>query len=397
MLVSGVGALRRDVYPVPMSWIDVAIAALVVIAGLRGWVEGLLRQLGSFLGRVIGFVAGCYLAVVEVPHVTAVVWRPLEVILIIGVCTVAGGLIMRLFGGIFSARLHEGRLGLADSVLGASVGVAGMLVTCWLVAAVLAVVPWSTVGQSINQSLILRTLQRVLPTPPAVESRLQGVLSQLNVPSLFANVVAPTLPAVAHGALVTHHHVTSPDAVVLVQASGGCGLTNQGTGFLVTADEVVTVAHLLAGETTVLVASRPARVVFFDPKSDLAVVRTGTFRARPLALASGAPSTSLATVVGYQSPTDRTSTGAILSGVVSGPGRDIYSGGVFNRTMDVVASPVTASEYGAPVLVNGRVVAVLAQRVVVDTSLVYAVPLDQLREALTQVSSTPVSTQHCVN
>ena len=397
MIVRTSGSLGRDVYPGPVSWIDVAIVALVVIAGLRGWVVGLLRQLGSFVGRIVGFGVGCYVAVAEAPHVTAIAWRPLDVILIIAVCTVAGGLIMRFFGGIFSARLHEGRLGLADSVLGASVGVAGMLVTCWLVAAILAVVPWSSVGQSINKSLILKTLQHVLPTPPAVESRLQGVLSQLNIPSLFANVVAPTPPTLAHGKLTTRHHVSSPEAVLLVRASGGCGLTNQATGFLVSTHEVVTVAHLLAGETTVTVAGRLARVVFFDPRSDLAVLRTAQTRTTPLALAASAPSTTLATVVGYQNATDRTSTRAVLAGAVSAPGRDIFSRGVFTRTMQVVAAPLTASEDGAPVLVNGSVVAVVADRTAVDSSLVYAVPLEQLREALLRVSSTPVSTQRCVN
>src|ERR1035437_4792597 len=160
MLVSGVVAFGSgDVSPVQMSWIDVAIASLVVIAGLRGWSQGLLRQLGAFLGRIIGLVAGCYLAVSLAPRITAVAWRPLDIILIIGVSTVAGGLIMRYFGGVFSVRVPESRLGIADSVLGASVGVVGMLVTCWLSAAVLELVPSSTVGQSINRSLILRNIQ----------------------------------------------------------------------------------------------------------------------------------------------------------------------------------------------------------------------------------------------
>ena len=398
MLVSDAGAFRRvRVYPVRMSWFDVVIAALVVVSGLRGWSQGLLRQLGAFVGRVIGLVGGSYLAVAVAPRAPSVVWRPLEVILIIIACTVAGGLIMRYFGGVFSNRLHEGRLGLADSVLGASVGVVGMLVTCWFVAALLTVVPWSSVGQSINKSVILKYVQRVLPSPPAVESRLQGVLSQLNVPSLFADVVAPSLAGSGHGVLSTRHHVALPSGVVTVKASGGCGLSSLGTGFVVAPNEVVTVAHLLAGEKSFVVGGRLGHVVVFDPVSDLAVVRTSGLNAAPLTLAASSPSRSSAQVVGYQSPIDRVATGAIFLGSVTGPGRDIFSGPVFTRTMDVVAASITASEYGAPVLVNGDVVGVAAARVVADTSLTYAVTLTQLRQQIAHVSSTAVSTQRCVN
>jgi uncharacterized membrane protein required for colicin V production len=398
MLVSGVEAFGSgDVYPVQMSWIDVAIASLVVIAGLRGWSQGLLRHLGAFLGRIIGLVAGCYLAVSLAPRITAVAWRPLDIILIIGVSIVAGGLIMRYFGGVFSVRIHESRLGIADSVLGASVGVVGMLVTCWFIAAVLAVVPWSTVGQSINRSLILRNIQRVLPSPPAVESRLQGVLSEINVPSLFANVVAPTLPSNLHGTFITKHHVTTPTGVVSLVAYGGCNLFHHVTGFVVAPGEVATVAHALAGEKSVQVQGHAGQVVLYDPRSDLAVVKVAGLSTSVLALGTVTAPRSLGEVVGYQTTSDRVSTGALVLGSVTAPGRDIYSGAVFSRTMDVVVAPLTTDESGAPVMVNGVVRAIVAQRAVSDTSLNYAIPVAQLRAQLSHVSPTRVSTQRCIN
>src|ERR1035438_10040744 len=100
MLVSAVTALSPgDVYPGQVSWIDVAIAALVVISGLRGWSQGLLRQLGGILGRIIGLVLGFYLAASIAPRITEAVWRPLDVVLIIVACTVACGLIVHFIGG----------------------------------------------------------------------------------------------------------------------------------------------------------------------------------------------------------------------------------------------------------------------------------------------------------
>jgi uncharacterized membrane protein required for colicin V production len=380
-----------------MSWIDVAIASLVVISALRGWSQGLLRQLGALIGRVAGLVGGFYLAAYFSPRVTVVALRPLDVVVIVLACTVAGGLIMRYFGGVFSRRVSEGRLGIADSALGASIGAAGTLVICWLVAAVVALVPWGSVGQSVNQSLILRYMQHVMPKPPAVESRLQATLDEINVPGLFADVVGPTLPVISHGALGTTRHVTSPDGVVLIQALDGCHLYNSGTGFFVAPGEVVTVAHLLAGEKTILIEGRSARVISFDPQSDLAVVSVKGIAATPLALGTSSPRGAVENVVGYVSPGDRVSTGAISLGSVVAPGRDIYSGPIFTRTMDLVVASVDALEAGSPVLRHGVVVGVIAQRAAVDGSLAYVVPVAQLRTQLAHVSPAGVSTQHCVN
>lgn len=398
MLVS-VDLVRRDVatYSGLMSWIDVAIVAVTVVSGLRGWSRGLVRQLGTLIGRMIGFVGGLYLAAAASARVSTVAWRPLVVVLVIVASTVVGGVIVRYFGGAFSHRLREGHLGTLDKLLGAGVGVAGMVVTCWLVGALLAVVPWSTVGQSVNRSVILRYVQRVLPAPPAVESRLQGVLSQWHVPSLFADVVSPVLPAYAPRTLSTRHHVTSPSGVVSVRASGGCHRTNWGTGVVVAPHEVVTAASLVAGERRVVVDGHASRVVLFDPVSDLAVVQSVGLGATPVAVATSSPATSRALVVGFQSPNDRVATGALFLGAVTGAGRDIFSGPVFTRTMDVVVASLTATQDGSPVLVNGAVVAVVAEPVMAHAMLAYAVPLAQLRAGVARVSTATVSTQRCVN
>lgn len=380
-----------------MSWIDVAIVAVTMVSGLRGWSRGLVRQLGTLIGRMIGFVGGLYLAAAAAARVTTVAWRPLVVVLVVAASTVVGGLILRYFGGVFSHRLREGHLGMLDKLLGAGVGVAGMVVTCWLVAALLAVVPWSTVSQSVNRSVILRYVQRVLPAPPAVESRLQGVLSQWNVPSLFADVVSPVLPTYASRTLSTRQHVTSPGGVVSVRASGGCHRTNLGTGFVIAPHEIVTAANLVAGERRIVVDGRVSRVVVFDPVSDLAVLQSEGVGAAPLTVAAASPPPSRAQVVGFQSLNDRVATGALFLGAVTGAGRDIFSGPVFTRTMDVVVASLTATEDGSPVLVNGAVVAVVVEPVMANAMLAYAVPLAQLRARVAQVGATTVATQRCVS
>jgi hypothetical protein len=65
--------------------------------------------------------------------------------------------------------------------------------------------------------------------------------------------------------------------------------------------------------------------------------------------------------------------------------------------MDVIASPITTSESGSPVLVRGTVVGVVIERAIVDSTLAYAVPVAQVRAQLARVTSAAVSTQRCVS
>ena len=380
-----------------MSWIDVAIASLVVVAALRGWSQGLLRQIGALLGRALGLVGGAYVAASVAPRISAVGWRPLDVVLIIVFATVLGGLAMRFAGGVFSNRLREHHLGLVDSLAGASVGAVGTLLACWFVAALLAVVPWGSLSQSINRSVVLREVGRVLPAPPAIAGRIQGILGQLNVPSLFARVVAPTLPGVAHGVFTTRHHVSGPGAVVAVAASGDCRLSAFATGVVVAPGEVVTVAHALAGQRSVVVDGHRGRVVLFDPRWDVALVRVGGLSAPALNWGAGLARGTRATLVGYVNAGDRVASSAVSLGAVSGPGRDIYSGPVFTRTMDVVATTMSPGESGAPLVVSGAFAALADTRAVFDTSLVYAVPVARVRAELARAGARTVSTGRCVN
>lgn len=389
--------VKHAVYPVQMSWIDVAIASLVVISALRGWSQGALRQIGALLGRVIGLVGGSYLAATIAPRISQVAWRPLDVVLIIVTATVAGGLIMRFFGGVFSNRLREGRLGVIDSLLGASVGVGATVLTCWFVAAILSMVPWGSLGQSINHSFILRYVDRALPTPPAVEGQLQGVLDQINVPSLFADVVAPTLPGLTRSALGTDRHPTSSSGVVMVAGYGGCGISQQGTGFLVAPNEVVTAAHLVAGEKIVMVNARVGSVVLFDARDDLAVIRVPSLGEPPLSLGSETTRGTSGELVGYASVGHLVASRAFSLGPVSAPGRDIYSSQLFERTMDVVMTSFRLTQAGSPVIMNGTVVGVAVERAAFGSSFIYATPVAQLRADLRRVNAEPVSTGRCVN
>ena len=380
-----------------MSWIDVVIASLILVSAVRGWTQGILRQLGGLVGRALGLLGGVYLAISVSRHATAVAWRPLEVVLIVVTCTLVGGLILRFCGGVFSNRLREGHLGVIDATLGAGVGVGATLLTCWFVAVLLSVVAWGSLGESVNHSIILNYVERVLPTPPAIEGKLQAILDQANVPRLFASAVAPHLPSIVRGSLANSPSAATLGGVVFLKSYGGCSVTQLGTGMVVAPGVVLTAAHLLAGEKYVEVDGRRGRVVLFDPRYDVAGVRVAGLRVTPLLLGRPAPRGTRGQMWGFTSAEHQVVSDATALGAIRATGRDIYSSVIFARTLDVVATPFSSGETGSPVIFHGGVSAMVVQQTNFGSAQVYAVPVAQLRSDLARVSLHLVGHGRCVS
>src|SRR5690606_25931887 len=83
-----------------------------------------------------------------------------------------------------------------------------------------------------------------------------------------------------------------------------CSRTLEGSGFVVAPQRVMTNAHVVAGTTSVRVESQqgvlPARVTYFDPDVDVAILAVPDLQARPIPFAEvPAVSGDSAIVLGY--------------------------------------------------------------------------------------------------
>jgi len=267
-------------------------------------------------------------------------------------------------------------------------------------AGVLSVVSWGTVSTAINRSVILRAMQHDLPAPPSVEGKLQSVLSAAHLPSLYASVTDPSFADSVRATLGATTVASGPDGVVKVIASSGCAFTVEGTGFVTGPDEVVTDAHLIAGQHDITVNGLGATVALFDPLQDLAVLRVAGLTDAPLLVASSQPTVSArVSVVGFQTASDvKTSAPGAYEGTVTAPSRSIYSGGLFLRRFALVAANVTVGNSGSPVLYRGTVVGVVIAKSSVTAHVAFAEPAVALARDLSKVSATSrASTQSCLN
>jgi S1-C subfamily serine protease len=281
-----------------LDWLIVAFAALLAWSGFRrGFIVGAL----SFAGFIGGAFIGTRLGPLLLPRGSASPYAP------------AFGLIGAVLAGAILATGLEGvgfRLrrslvlpgtGLLDGLLGAVLGAAIGLGIVWIAAAVAAQTPQA--GQlraDIQRSAILRELNQLLPPSGPILNALSRLdpLPQVAGPSPD---VAPPLPHIGRAPGVR----AASRSVVRVLGTA-CGLAIEGSGWVAAPGEVITNAHVVAGEqdTTVEIGGHspqlPAEAIAFDPNSDLAVLRVSGLAGVPsLRLVSEPPSGRAGAILGY--------------------------------------------------------------------------------------------------
>ena len=383
-----------------MSWVDLVIVVVVILAALHGRAVGAVRQVAGYLGLAVGFYVGTLIAPSLASHVTSSHWRPFVTLAIVLGTALLGEVAASLAGNVVAKAVRLVMLGIFDAVAGALVGALGALVGCWLLAGLLGSTTWLPVASAIQGSSILAAMNRVMPPLPSLEARVQTLLRNDNFPSIFANVVAPTLVAPVSptnlGPLV--RHLSAPSDVVKVLASGVCATESEGTAFYVSAHEVVTNAHVVAGHTTITVGGAPAHVVLFDPKNDLAILRVPGVSATPLTLATSAPRTDQRIrVIGFPLDASRTAAPGYYEGELADSGRDIYNQDLATRSVLALEVNIQPGNSGSPVFVGRTVAGVVESKSLSQASTAYAIPASVVaHDVALAPKAGSVSTESCL-
>jgi uncharacterized membrane protein required for colicin V production len=383
-----------------VNWVDILIVAIVIVAAIRGWYQGAIRQALGWLGFVAGFLVGSAFAPSLSTHITHAPWRPLLAIAIVIVAAYIGHFVGHIVGATIRRSIKMVKLGFVDSGIGVAVGVAGALLTCWLLAALLVATPWSTAAAGVQGSKIVKALDSALPPVPSFEAKLQTLLHNANFPSVFASVVAPNVPSSGSAPTLRRNTLApgGPSDVVKVLATG-CTDVHQGTAFFVQSHIAVTNAHVVAGATSVSVEGARATVALFDPVNDIAILRVPSLNLVPMRFVSSVPTSgSSASIFGFPLDGSRTLSPSVISGQITAQSRDIYDQNLFNRTVLVLYANVQPGNSGSPVIVNEHVAGVLFSKSLSQSSTAYAIPAATVEHdlALTPARGA-ASTKSCVS
>ena len=384
-----------------MNTLDLLVVMAALGAAVSGYRLGFLARVTSWLGMALGAVLGDQIAGTILDRIDA----PSEgqaLAVVVGTllgCAFLGQALGLVVGQRLRHVLPFGGVRQADRVAGAGAGVLGVVLALWLLLPIMAEKNgWFSV--QARTSALAEAVDENLPEPP------NSALRQYLTEGQLARVVeglerAPDVgpPPAASGL---------PQAVVdrvvasTVKVEGvACRRIQEGSGFVVGPDLVVTNAHVVAGEDeTVLERSDGsevrAEVVAFDANRDLAVLRADDIDRSALPLGD--------TEVG--------GTGAVFGHPGGGPlrvapfqvgrevrarGTDIYDRNETEREVLVLAAALRRGDSGGALVdAEGAVVGVAFAIAPDRDGVAYALAMSELQAVLAGNLSTEVDTGPCL-
>ena len=183
----------------------------------------------------------------------------------------------------------------------------------------------------------------------------------------------------------------------------GCGSLRLGSGFVVGTGLVMTNAHVVAGAGDLAVSdtagNHSAAVVRFDPRLDIAILRTSGLAGRPLRIsAEDVDRGATGAILGYPNGGGLAVGAAAVRAAYDAIGRDIYGTTLVTRPIVELQATVRPGNSGGPlVLGDGTVGGVVFARSVSDGSIGYAIAASTARGELehTNAGAPAVSTGSC--
>jgi S1-C subfamily serine protease len=382
-----------------LNVLDVFIALFVVIVILRGARTGFLAGVFSLVGVVVGVAAGSRIASFLMPEDGHPIYGAGITLGSILAFAVLGEVIARTIGGSIRNRLSSPTSETLDGFGGAVLGFALSLVLVWAVGVfALQSPPLAKLHPAVQNSRILQSLKERMPS---------GLLTQAVADLEPLPKIEGPEPEVAapEGSIIRDPDVQAASARTLRVRGIACGYGVEGSGWVAGRNLVVTNAHVVAGETATHVQvgetgrRLPAKVVVFDEKNDIAVLRVKGLGLTPLRLAPPKPGQVVA-VIGYpeNGPLDIEPARTDATQLVRSS--DAYDSGPVERVVTSFRVYVRPGNSGGPAVNEyGRVVStIFASRSGSDNSG-YGIPSRIVHRHLKVAAdrSAPVSTEGCAN
>jgi S1-C subfamily serine protease len=382
-----------------LNVLDLFIGIFIVVSVLRGARTGFLAGVFSLVGVVVGASVGSRIAPSLLPDGGNPIYGAGITLGSILAFSVLGEVIARSMGGSIRNRLSSPGSATLDGLGGALLGFALALVLVWAVGVFALQSPTLAGLQSVAQdSRILQTLKDRMPS---------GLLTQAVADLQPLPKIRGPEPEVAapEGNIVDDPDVQAASQRTLRVTGTACGYGVEGSAWVAGRNLVITNAHVVAGETATWVQIRgsgqqlPAKVVAFDERNDIAVMRVDGLGLAPLPTAAARPGEPAA-VIGFpqNGPLDiepaRTGTTERVYST------DAYDNGPVERVVTSFRVYVRPGNSGGPAVdADGRVISTIFASRTDSNNSGYGVPSRIVQRHLEAAASrtTPVSTGGCAN
>lgn len=389
-----------------LDWIIVLVTFVSAVHGLR---VGAATQILSYVGALAGLVVGFLLVPVVLPHLGHGYARTFfSLLLLLVPCGLCWG-IGRQAGTKLWGRIQSHPVRHLDAAAGAAIAMAGTLVFSWLIGVVLVNSPVPEVAGQIEHSVLLRGITSVMPPVPTELASLEHLLDGGALPLPVIDFTGPEPPVTMPDRAEVNAAVARAGLSTVKITAYGCDhgdLVENGSGFVVNDDLVVTNAHVVAGALHVVVTDQVqdylATVILFDPEFDLAVLRAPGLSDPSLRLDSHLVGRGTkAVVLGYPEGGPFNAQPAGVLARLDATGFDIYNRNETTRRIYELQAQVRPGNSGGPLVEpNGLVVGVVFSRLLTDSEVGFALAspgvLKRVEEAAREGPRASVSTQRCV-
>ncbi|HVT69909.1 MAG TPA: MarP family serine protease [Trebonia sp.] len=390
--------------------LDLALVVIAVAFAISGYRQGFIVGLLSF----VGFVGGAFLGAEFGPDISRVIvggqkQQDVVAVVLLVVFAIAGQFIASSIGAYLRQGMTSRSSTVIDSIGGSAVSVLSMLLIAWAIGSVLTASSVSGVVRQVNNSVVLSTVDKAMPTQAkTMFSQFRRLLATGPFPQVFSGIGAthlfapsPPDPAV----LNSPGYLDATSRVLKVQGTAlSCGRSIEGSGFVYAPQHVLTNAHVVAGVTqgpTVTTkdgTTYRARVVLYDPQVDIAVLYVPGLDLSPLQFNDQGQAGENAVVAGYPEDRSFTQAAARIDGTQDAVGPDIYQTGQVSRQIFQVTAKVEPGNSGGPLLSSsGEVYGVVFAAAVDSSDTGFALTATEVapdaNAGATQTSQ--VSTQGC--
>jgi S1-C subfamily serine protease len=390
--------------------LDLVLLGLAAVFAVSGYRQGFIIGSLSF----VGFVGGAVLGAEFGPAISRAIvggqtQQDVVAVVLLVSFAIVGQFVASSVGAYVRQAMTSPSSTTLDSIGGSAVSILSMLLIAWAIGSVLTASSFPVVVKQVNDSAVLGTMDRVMPTQAkTMFSEFRRLLASGPFPQVFSGIgaahlfaVSPPDPAVVNGP----GYLAARSRVLKVQGTApSCDRSIEGTGFVYAPQHVLTNAHVVAGVTqdqtvtTVNGVRYKARVVFYDPQVDIAVLYVPGLNLSPLRFDYSAQAGNSAVVAGYPLDQGLTAAAARIGGTQTAVGPDIYQTGTVNRQIYEIRADVKPGNSGGPLLSTQGTVYGVVFAAAVDTAntgfaLTAAEVTADARAGASRIS--PIGTESC--
>jgi S1-C subfamily serine protease len=390
------------------QWVDLVVLGIAFIAGISGWRSGALGSMLSFLGVVLGAMAGVLLA----PHIVANIDGPrtklFVTLFLILALVVVGEIAGVVLGRAVRSAIRNRTLRAVDSLVGVAIQIVAVLVAAWMLTYPLQTSDQPNLAAAVRGSKVLKEVDDAAPGwLRSVPTRLSALLDTSGLPDVLqpfgrTPIVAVDAPdaALAADAVVA---ATRPSVVKIRGVAPGCQKVLEGTGFVAAPNRVMSNAHVVAGSESVTVEvdgqTYDAYVVSYDPQADISILDVPNLPSAPLQFAQGPAATGTdAVVMGYPGGGDFVATPARVREIIELSGPDIYRTATVEREVYTIRGNVRQGNSGGPMIDReGRVLGVVFGAAVDDAETGFVLTANEVSQQIARLNSSErVPTGACI-